>query len=64
MGEVIGIGAVIALCMVLEGALSILHEVLDKSKQTYADCMDDVAESIKQDVKRIRRQDEAKKRGF
>ena len=57
MVELIGLIAVIAVCLALEGILSIANDVCwdDEPRQTFTDCMDDVTESIGRDVKRIRR---------
>lgn len=59
MSELIGLMAAIVACLAVEGALSIVHDMWqdDEPQQTFADCMDDVTEDIKQDVKRIRQRD-------
>lgn len=56
MKELIGLMAVMAACLAVEGALSIAREVWqeDEPQQTFADCMDDVTEDIRRDVKKIK----------
>ena len=50
--------AVIAACMVLEAALSVVRDTQDVQDEdpiwTFSDYMDSVTENIKKDVKRIR----------